>query len=178
MYHLSEVDCIYGFNCTLFADDAAIYCSSVDVNLLVAKFNSFLVLLSNWLSSNKLSPNVGKTKLMFFSPQNQYVDYPNVYFNDVTLERVSSFKYLGLYIDSRLSYSVHCEYVVRKLSQVAGAIYSARRYLNRSSLLTIYFSLVYSTLTNSIIVYGSSTCLLYTSPSPRDKRQSRMPSSA
>ena len=26
--------------------------------------------------------------------------------------------------------------------------------------------------------YGSITCLLYTSPSPRDKRQSRMPSSA
>ena len=27
-------------------------------------------------------------------------------------------------------------------------------------------------------LYGSETCLLYTSPSPRDKRQSRMPSSA
>ena len=26
--------------------------------------------------------------------------------------------------------------------------------------------------------YNSNTCLLYTSPSPRDKRQSRMPSSA
>ena len=26
--------------------------------------------------------------------------------------------------------------------------------------------------------YGVDTCLLYTSPSPRDKRQSRMPSSA
>ena len=26
--------------------------------------------------------------------------------------------------------------------------------------------------------YSGSTCLLYTSPSPRDKRQSRMPSSA
>ena len=26
--------------------------------------------------------------------------------------------------------------------------------------------------------YASSVCLLYTSPSPRDKRQSRMPSSA
>ena len=25
---------------------------------------------------------------------------------------------------------------------------------------------------------GTTTCLLYTSPSPRDKRQSRMPSSA
>ena len=29
-----------------------------------------------------------------------------------------------------------------------------------------------------LLVLGKSTCLLYTSPSPRDKRQSRMPSSA
>ena len=28
------------------------------------------------------------------------------------------------------------------------------------------------------LLLGSHTCLLYTSPSPRDKRQSRMPSSA
>ena len=31
---------------------------------------------------------------------------------------------------------------------------------------------------NQIITFTSSHCLLYTSPSPRDKRQSRMPSSA
>ena len=30
----------------------------------------------------------------------------------------------------------------------------------------------------SLLRVGFDTCLLYTSPSPRDKRQSRMPSSA
>ena len=30
----------------------------------------------------------------------------------------------------------------------------------------------------ALLIAGSSSCLLYTSPSPRDKRQSRMPSSA
>ena len=33
-------------------------------------------------------------------------------------------------------------------------------------------------LVNSAGITGSTACLLYTSPSPRDKRQSRMPSSA
>ena len=33
-------------------------------------------------------------------------------------------------------------------------------------------------LSNAIILVDASICLLYTSPSPRDKRQSRMPSSA
>ena len=34
------------------------------------------------------------------------------------------------------------------------------------------------TLSITKVTVGSTTCLLYTSPSPRDKRQSRMPSSA
>ena len=33
-------------------------------------------------------------------------------------------------------------------------------------------------LPEQIAVYEETDCLLYTSPSPRDKRQSRMPSSA
>ena len=35
-----------------------------------------------------------------------------------------------------------------------------------------------SVLSDKINLYESINCLLYTSPSPRDKRQSRMPSSA
>ena len=35
-----------------------------------------------------------------------------------------------------------------------------------------------SALTAAIILAQNDICLLYTSPSPRDKRQSRMPSSA
>ena len=31
---------------------------------------------------------------------------------------------------------------------------------------------------DSLVINEAYTCLLYTSPSPRDKRQSRMPSSA
>ena len=33
-------------------------------------------------------------------------------------------------------------------------------------------------LKSHVVLKGPSNCLLYTSPSPRDKRQSRMPSSA
>ena len=42
-------------------------------------------------------------------------------------------------------------------------------------------TLIYKNLRDSRQISGGSaanTCLLYTSPSPRDKRQSRMPSSA
>ena len=41
-----------------------------------------------------------------------------------------------------------------------------------------YFAAVLCLYPNLNIMDASFTCLLYTSPSPRDKRQSRMPSSA
>ena len=45
--------------------------------------------------------------------------------------------------------------------------------------LAVYISELQSKQQDQIIEKkGPSTCLLYTSPSPRDKRQSRMPSSA
>ena len=40
---------------------------------------------------------------------------------------------------------------------------------------TTYFGFEGDTLASALLANG---CLLYTSPSPRDKRQSRMPSSA
>ena len=39
-------------------------------------------------------------------------------------------------------------------------------------------SVVMGCTDNTYLEYWSYDCLLYTSPSPRDKRQSRMPSSA
>ena len=39
-------------------------------------------------------------------------------------------------------------------------------------------ALTFATGVNIVMASGNGICLLYTSPSPRDKRQSRMPSSA
>ena len=45
-------------------------------------------------------------------------------------------------------------------------------------LITQELGVIYVALATTILVFLLYTCLLYTSPSPRDKRQSRMPSSA
>ena len=42
----------------------------------------------------------------------------------------------------------------------------------------LYYDGVESDFTKELALTIDETCLLYTSPSPRDKRQSRMPSSA
>ena len=97
---------------------------------------------------NKLCPNVAKTKLMFFSQRSQILP-PAVYFNNVILEWVTDFKYLGIFIDNRLSFSTHSVILSRRISSVLGIISSARHLLNTQALTTIYYSLVYS-IVNSL----------------------------
>ena len=62
---------------------------------------------------------------------------------------------------------------VRNLMNRIGLVHGRGRYLNEESVPSV---LIDNSLAEHFDLAG--TCLLYTSPSPRDKRQSRMPSSA
>ena len=100
-------------------------------------------------------PNVSKTKYMIFSPCKVFNPI-DVYFNNIKLECVERFKYLGLIIDNKLKFNFHAQYICNKINQVVGLSYASSPYLNTSALITIYYSLIYSVMTQSIIIYGNS----------------------
>ena len=68
---------------------------------------------------------------------------------------------LSLYADSMSNWDDDYEYDTIEVELVNGTTYTAAY-----------------TLDPSMVIEWCYVCLLYTSPSPRDKRQSRMPSSA
>ena len=109
--------------------------------------------LSTWLRNNKLIPNVTKTKLMLFTPRPVDV-LPDVYFNGVKLEWVTSIKYLGIVIDNKLSFTLQSTEVFHKLSKIQGVFYSLSSLVPQSTLITLYYSLVYPVLIQNIIIWG------------------------
>ena len=68
-----------------------------------------LNLITSWLTHNSLSVNPSKSKYMIFSFKSQAdFDYlPPLLLNHVSLERVYSFKYLGLQFSPSMSWSNH-----------------------------------------------------------------------
>ena len=144
------------FNCTLFADDAVFYCRDKCLDSLIFKLNNFIGKLSQWLDFNKLTPNISKTKIMIFNSHKQLV-LPEIHFNNEILEHVHHFKYLGIFIDDKLTFKEHLSFLCIKLSQVKGILYAAAPYFNRKSLVLMYNSLAYSVFIQSIIVYGKSS---------------------
>ena len=101
-----------------------------------------------WLAVNRLSSNAKKTKIMIFhSKQNKpFVnEIPVIKINDTPIERVTEFKFLGVLIDSNLTWSPHCNYIASKLSRICGVLSRLTHYVP-THILTIY-------IYNSILIW-------------------------
>ena len=84
---------------------------------------------------------------------NQLTDF-NVKINDKTITRTTCVKYLGVFIDDKLTWSNHIAYLEKKLSRSVGLFYRTRQYLSDSALTSLYFSFVYSHLQFAIGAWG------------------------
>ena len=62
---------------------------------------------------------------------------------NTAVECVYDTKFLGVYIDARLTWKRHIEYTCSKLSKCAGILLKARKKLNKSALISLYYSFAY-----------------------------------
>ena len=101
----------------------------------------------------------------------------DAYILDADQNRVGcskTFKALGIRFSSNLDMEEHVRYIERTMR----SRYWMLRNLKSNGFNTEELLHVYKTMLRLIVEYGCPVCLLYTSPSPRDRQKSRMPSSA
>ena len=95
------------FNYIMYADDTTLYCNLedfVDCDTETA-INRELQKINLWLQRNKLTLNVDKTKFMIFHKCKK-VPNLSIVLNDTTITKFDSFNYLGILLDSNLSWKV------------------------------------------------------------------------
>jgi hypothetical protein len=73
------------------------------------------------------------------------------------IAEVRHFKFLGLKIDDVLSWNIHKDSVIKKLTIVCFMIRSVMPYMTQSSLANIYYSLFHSVLSYCIVFWGQAT---------------------
>ena len=83
------------FKMLMYADDTTLYCN-IDQNVDEDTINNELAKIWEWLIANKLSLNTKKTKYMVFRTNPRNVAYPNLVINNIIIERVSHFNFLGI----------------------------------------------------------------------------------
>ena len=127
----------------LFADDTNMFITGKDMDILCHQLNEDLKNVQEWLQCNKLSLNVLKTHYMIVTPRNKPIDDIDVKILDVQIQRVYVTKFLGVQIDSQLTWKKHIEYTCKKLSKCVGILCKARKKLYKSTLISLYYSFAY-----------------------------------
>ncbi len=69
--------------------------------------------------------------MIFHSKQNKLSvnEIPIIKINGMPIERVTEFKFLGVLIDSNLTWSPHCNYIANKLSRICGVVSRLKHYV-------------------------------------------------
>lgn len=112
--------------------------------------------VSEYYETNRLVLNVGKSKVMFFGRRSNREFNDEIVINGSVLERVTCYKYLGLMLDSDLSFKRHIDLVAARISSIVGMIFRIRGFVPRHVLINLYFSLIHSNLIYLLEVYGSA----------------------
>ena len=141
----------------MYADDTTIYFNLADFPALnrEQEINKELEKLNIWFKLNKLTLNVDKTKCMFFHKR-RAVPSINLSMNNIPIDIVPHFNYLGITLDEHLSWKTHVAMVNGKLSKINGILNRLKYIYPTHVPLTIYKSLFVPHINYGSLVWGQN----------------------
>ena len=152
---------VYPCGVNLYADDTLLYCSGKDVNEASKKLQTSLNEISEWYDGNRLALNAEKSKCMVIASRYQTRNdcSMNVLLKNDAIEQVNNIKYLGVIIDSNLTWNEHVSALCKNLSFKVSRLSRTRSVATKDLLLTIYNSIIQPTIDYAITVWGHTTMM-------------------
>jgi hypothetical protein len=154
-------------NIVAFADDTALLYKANSINELQIMMQNDVNALRWWFTKNMMvmSP---KTKYIIFNLSKHISFMSSLKYHEITcpvslnrcdcqaLEQVDSIKYLGLWVDSKLSWKEHIVYLKMKLVKYIRIFYMLRDVCYTQLLRSIYFAFVNSKIEYGIEIWGGA----------------------
>ena len=143
----------FGSSISLFADDIALYRpihSDMDFSILQRDVNAIV----SWINNSLLSLQPAKCCSMLVSRRRSPSSPPSFLVQGTPLSHVSSVKYLGILINSDLSWSPHVAKLCSKVRKLVGLLYRQfYKHADSTTLLTLYKSFIRPHLEYGSIVW-------------------------
>ena len=128
----------------LYADDTVLVTSAHDYITAHRDMQHDLDNITNWCKSNKLSLNISKTKSMLLGSKNRVrkTRYHALHIDNISIDYVLSYKYLGITIDQSLNFNLHMNQLFKTISYKLSLLQKLRSYTTCNASLQIYKSMV------------------------------------
>ena len=126
----------------LYADDTVLYATHPQERICHEWLCKDLIVLLKWFCMNKLTINLDKTKVMLYATKNMLkkAEFLDIAIDGKSLQYVRQFNYLGVKLDSRLSFEMHATECIRLVSHKMYLLMKIRCFLDKRQALTIYKS--------------------------------------
>ena len=128
----------------LYADDTLLFYNSSLIEDIESCLSADLSNVISWLDSNFLFLNYTKTKVMLLGTHQRLAKVNDfcVSANSATIGRVYQFKYLGLVLDTTLSWNDHIDHISSKISSRLGMLRKACKVIPRDACITLYNAMI------------------------------------
>ena len=112
--------------------------------------------VTEWFNSNKLRINTNKTVAMLFHTRQRTLTINEclIKINDDTIPFSTHTKFLGVNIDSNLTWKPHINHIVTKISKGVGILLHLSKELQKNVLTLIYKTLILPYFTYCCITWG------------------------
>lgn len=129
----------------MFADNSVVLSVNQDPLIAAKKLESDLAVVKQYFLNLNLVLNTKKTKIMNFSrywrDNNSYL-FPDIFIDNIKIEQVKSFKYLGVTIDLTMRFTTHKDICIRNANCKSYMLGRIREYVPSNTALMLYKSMV------------------------------------
>lgn len=135
----------------LYADDTAIFTTSNRLTTIRNRLQNSLKVLTKYYTQWKLTLNETKTEAILFTNK-RHSHVPKLTINKTSISWLKEVKYLGVVLDSKLTFKRHVEHIISKTNS---AICLSYPLINRRSKLSSHNKLIlYKSVIRPIILYA------------------------
>jgi hypothetical protein len=140
----------------MFADDASFIVSNPNLKDMTYNVGVVLNRIQKWYRANILLLNKDKTAIIHFPSGIACRSMDNTNSTSDKTYPTDSLKFLGVTIESSLTWGKHTDLITSKLNSLGYMIRSLRPVLTVNVIKQIYFSYIHSILSYNIIFWGSA----------------------
>ena len=140
----------------IFADDSNLLIQGNNLDALSIKLNKELKGISDYFKANQLKLNAKKTKTVVFRKKNLPSEQtqPEIFLDGEKLGICEEAQFLGITIDSTLSWEKHCISVANKISRNNSVINRVKNLLPPPSLKLLYHSFIHPHVLYGLPAWG------------------------